>query len=551
MDERIRAIREQLLSPGSPFEVVEEEVFGERLPVFKQRKRSLREMVDESAALGDAEYVVNDHRRITYAEHALLVASIAAGLRERYGIQPGDRVALLAANCPEFILTFWATVSLGGIVASMNGLWTPDEIQYATELVEPKLIVGDHKRLLRTEGLDLGIPQLEIESEFDSLESHAPGAKLPDHPIDEDDPAVILFTSGTTGRPKGAINSHRGILGFVQSTLFAGAERVLAGLQGNPAEAAAPKPSIALCTPPLFHLSGLYGLTVMMLATGGKLVLRQGRFDPGDVLACIQRERVTQWTALGASGPRVASYPGVEDFDLSSVTNVGFGGAPTSPALQERMLEVFPNASGNVGMGYGSSESVAVVTSIGGEILTQHPESCGWPAPTIEAEIRGDDGEPLPDGVEGEIHTRSAYIMLGYWGNPEASAETIKPGRWLAMGDIGRIEDGLMYINSRARDMILRSAENIYPVEIEYRLDAHPSVRESAVVGVDHPEFGQEVKAIVVPEDASGIDTEAVAAFCAETLAAYKVPSVWEVRSEPLPRNAAGKILKTDLTGGR
>jgi acyl-CoA synthetase (AMP-forming)/AMP-acid ligase II len=549
VDERILAVRKQLLAPGSPFEIVEEDVLGERLPVFKQRKRSLRELVQESAARGDAEYVVNDSRRITYSEHARLVASIAAGLRERYDIQPGDRVGILAANCPEFILTFWATVSLGGVVASMNGLWTADEIQYATELVEPKLIVGDRKRLARIEGLDLGIRQLEIESEFESLEAHAPGADLPDDPIDEDAPAVILFTSGTTGRPKGAINSHRGILGFVQTTMFAGAERVLAGLQGDPSDAAAPAPSVTLGTPPLFHLSGLYGLTLMMLTTGGKLVLREGRFDPADVLATMERERVTQWTALGSSGPRVATHPGIEDYDLTSVTNVGFGGAPTSPALQKRMMEVFPNASSNVGMGYGSSESVAVVASIGGSVMRDNPESCGWPAPTIEAEIRDEAGNPVPEGVEGEIHTRSAYIMLGYWGNPEASAEAIKPGRWLAMGDIGRIEDGLMYINSRARDMILRSAENVYPVEIEYRLDAHPSVRESAVVGVDHPELGQEVKAIVVPEDASGIDTDALAAFCGETLAAYKVPSVWEVRNEPLPRNAAGKILKTELTG--
>jgi acyl-CoA synthetase (AMP-forming)/AMP-acid ligase II len=200
-------------------------------------------------------------------------------------------------------------------------------------------------------------------------------------------------------------------------------------------------------------------------------------------------------------------------------------------------------------MGYGSSESVAVVASIGGALYDANPESCGWKPPTIDAEIRGEDGKPLPDGAEGQIYTRSAYIMLGYWGNPEATAKTILPGRWLAMGDIGRVENDLFYINSRARDMILRSAENIYPVEVEYRLDAHPEVRESAVVGVEHPELGQEVKAIVVPEGEAKPDTEALTAFCRETLAAYKVPTLWEIREAPLPRNPAGKVLKTELTG--
>ena len=549
MDEKIRQIRAQLTGPGAPFEIVEEEVLGARHAVFKERRRSLREYVEAASAFADREYLVNDERRITFAQHERLVASVAAALRDQHGVQPGDRVGLLAANCPEFVIAHWAIVSLGAITASMNGWWTQDEILHAVNLVEPRVLIGDARRLARLEGQALpGTTVLQIESDFAALEGHAPEAPLPDQPIGEDDPAVILFTSGTTGRPKGATASHRGIVGFVQTSMVCGAERMLAALPpGEPPKP--PQQSVTLATPPLFHLSGLYGLTTIAMATGGKLVLRHGRFDPADVLATIERERVTQWSALGSSGPRVAAHPDVERYDLSSVTNVGFGGAPTSPAVRSRMLEVFPSSRGNAGMGYGSSETVAVVASIGGSIYDENPESCGWRPPTIEAEIRDAQGQPVPEGVDGEIHTRSAYIMLGYWGNPEATAETIKPGRWLATGDIGREEKGLFYINSRARYMILRSAENIYPIEIEYRLDAHPDVRESAVIGVDHPELGQEVKAIVVPETGAEVDVEALAAFCAETLAGYKVPSLWQVRSEPLPRNPAGKVVKTELTG--
>ena len=255
------------------------------------------------------------------------------------------------------------------------------------------------------------------------------------------------------------------------------------------------------------------------------------------------------WSALGAMGPRVASHPDIGRYDLSSIRNIGFGGAPTSPAVQQMLREAFPGASSHQGTGYGSSETVAVVSSVRGPEYRLVPESAGRIMPMHEVEIRDPEGRALPDGEEGEIHVRSAYLMRGYWDDEAATAETILPGRWLATGDIGRVEDGFLYINSRARDMILRSAENVYPIEIEYRLDEHPDVRESAVVGVEHPELGQEVKAIVVPTPGRSIDAEKLTAWCAETLAAFKVPSLWEVRDEPLPRNASGKILKNVLTG--
>jgi long-chain acyl-CoA synthetase len=305
----------------------------------------------------------------------------------------------------------------------------------------------------------------------------------------------------------------------------------------------------ALVTAPLFHMSGLYAMAVMLLATGGKTIYRSGRFDPDDVLSIIEKERVTFWSALGSMGPRVVDSPNFGRFDVSSVKRVGFGGAPTSPALQERIRKAFPNAAANVGLGYGSSEAVAVVATLSGAELEKHPTSVGPPAVGMQLEIRGEDGKALPEGEEGEIHVRSAWSMLEYWRDEANTAKAILPGRWLAMGDIGTLKDGLLYINSRARDLILRAAENVSPVEIEHRLDAHDGVLESAVIGVDHPELGQEVKAVVVPTKGARLDAEALRDWCAETLSAYKVPSLWEIRTEPLPRNAAGKVLKTALTG--
>jgi acyl-CoA synthetase (AMP-forming)/AMP-acid ligase II len=557
-DLRARAFSE-LTGPGAPFEIVLEEVLGEKVQVFANRHRSLRDLlVAATERHGDAVYLTIDGQALTYRQHVGQVGSVARALAERYGIRPGDRVAILAANCPEYAVTFWAATSLGAIVSAFNGWWTPDEIRHGLELSEPAVIVGDTKRLERLASLDVRVPVVEIESGFGELLDHAPGAPLPDQPIDEDDPALILFTSGTTGRAKGALVSHRGLVGFVQVNLCNGAVRAraatLAGAQpsvlpGAPAATGAPAQTATLMVSPMFHVSGLLAGVILGLATGSKLVLRRGRFDPEDVLRLIETERITSWSPIGGTGPRVIDHPDFSKYDVSSIRNMGFGGGPTSPALRERIKAAFPNAAASLANGYGSSETCASVSSNVGEEYERFPTSAGRPNPTCEIAIFDVDGEPVPDGVEGEIHVRSAYNMLGYWRNPEATTAVFRPGRWLATGDIGRMEDGRLFINSRARDLILRSGENIYPIEVEQRLDAHPLVVEAAVVGADHPVHGQEVKAIVVVEPGASVDVEELGRFVGETLAPYKVPTLWEIRHEPLPRNATGKVLKTVLLG--
>jgi acyl-CoA synthetase (AMP-forming)/AMP-acid ligase II len=534
-----------LTGPGGPAEIVEGDVLGERMRVFKDRKRSLRELLLDSVALADKPYIVLDDRRISYAEHLRQVVAMAHVLQKRFGVSKGDRVAILAENHPEWIITFWATVSLGGIVAALNGWWTADEIQYALELTEPKVLVVDRKRRQRLQGLR--VATIEMESELPDLIGTAPAAELPPADIDEDDPAVILFTSGTTGRPKGPVNTHRGICGFVQTAYLGGMRTMLLAMEHG--ETPDRPETCALMTVPLFHLSGLYTGAVLMLVVGAKTVWRLGRFEPVEVLRLIERERVTTWAGLGSMAPRVLTHPDIEKYDLSSMRNFGSGGAPTSPALQERMRQVAPNGKWGVGLGYGSSESVTAVAMIGGEELLQHPTSVGRPQPTHEIQIRAADGSVLPDDREGEIFIRSPYVMREYWRDPDATARAIRPGRWLATGDIGRMKDGRLYINSRARDLILRAAENIYPVEIEHRLEEHPTVAEAAVIGVEHPELGQEVKAMVVPVPGATIDTQVLARWVADKLAAFKVPAHWEIRSEPLPRNPAGKVLKNVLAG--
>ena len=542
-------IEARLTGPGGPFEIVEEEVLGVPTAVCKSRLPSLRALLESSIARGDDEYIVFGEQRITFAQHAQRVASVARAFQDLYAIRRGDRVAILAANCPEWIISFWASVSLGAIAVALNGWWMRDEILYGLTHSEPKLLIGDAKRLARIEGADVGIPVVSIEDDFDRLSRHDAEAPLPSVPIDEDDPAVILYTSGTTGRPKGAVNTHRGILAFIQLLLFHGLRLVLLAVEKGHRPDPDALPTCSLYNAPLFHISGLYTGAVALLASGVKTVWMKGRFDAAEVMRLIEQERVTVWSPMGNMGYRLLEHPELGKYDLGSVRSLGSGGAPVSRDIRQRLMELFPNAKGSFGVGYGLSESTGTATVNFGEYLDERPDSVGRPLPTIDIEIRDPGGKPLPEREEGEIHIRGPLVMLEYWRDPEATAEVILPGRWLRTGDIGRLEDGYLYINSRARDMILRNAENIYPIEIEQCLEAHPSVAEAAVMGVPHPEWGQEVKATVVPSPGSRIDTSELAAHCAVRLAHFKVPTLWEVREEPLPRNAVGKVLKNVLSG--
>jgi len=565
----LREIEARLTAAGAPFEVAMEDVLGVPTRVFKERVPSLRALLAASAAHGDAEYLVcDDGRRISYTENLRRVAKLAAALHDQFGVRPGDRVAILAANCPEWIQTFWATVSLGAIAVGLNGWWVRDEILYGLADSEPKLLIGDAKRLSRIAGAALPnvegseVRVVEIGRDFDALWNHDRAVALPDAQIAEDDAATILYTSGTTGQPKGAVNTHRGILAMVRLQVFHGVRMMMkaasdAAARGESLGGGATTRPCNLINTPLFHVSGLYAGAVTSLANGLKTVWTTGRFDPARVLQLIEAEGVTAWGPMGTMMHRVLTHADFSRHDLSTVTQLGSGGAPLPAELFARMRAGFPNARSSVAIGYGLTESTALATINGSEELIARPDSVGRPLPTIDIEIRDAEGNPVAEGREGEICMRGPLIMREYWRRPKETAETIAPGRWLRTGDIGRLEDGYLYINSRRRDLILRGAENIYPAEIEQALEAHDAVREAAVVGVDHAELGQEVKAIVVVGEellrGANAETElaeALSRWVGERLAYFKVPAQWEFRSEALPRNATGKVLKNVLTNG-
>jgi long-chain acyl-CoA synthetase len=542
---RVLEIEAQLSYNGSYFEEEEADVLGESIRVFKNRVSSLREMLASSAGFGDAEYIVYENRRISYSTHLQAVASTALALQEKYGVKKGDRVAILAANTPEWIITFWATISLGAIAVGLNGWWVADEIMFGISDSEPKVLIGDKKRLARLDGVDLPVPVVTMETDFESLSGFNDDTDLSTVPILEDDPACILYTSGTTGRPKGAVQSHRNIIALIGLQIFHGL-RIMQIRNLEPAKSPA-----ALVTSPLFHVSGLHSGAVIGLATGIKTVWMDGRFDPKKAMQLMEKEGITAWAPMGTLAHRFVNHPDVNNYDFSNITSVGSGGAPISKELADGLKKVFPNASDSAAIGYGLTESTALATINFGEMFKEKPNSSGRPLPTVQVEIRNEAGEPVEKNIDGEIYIRSPLVMLEYWRRPEDMAKTILPGRWLATGDVGKIDDdGYLVINSRARDLILRGSENIYPVEIEHRLEAHPKVAESAVIGVDNEEFGQEVMAVIVPMPEEQLNTQELSDWVAEKLAGFKVPAHWEIRNEPLPRNAMGKVMKHLLNSG-
>ena len=504
--------------PG--FELAEEDVLGHRMTVFSDRLSMLSQLLERSVGFGEREYLVAGDRRLSFAEHETWVRRVAGGMRNA-GVDKGDRVAIAAANSHEWVAAFWAAVSLGAVVVGLNAWWHGEELRAAITDCEPTLLIADAERIARIGAVPCTVVEIE------RLQEILDGDPVVDWPaVDEDDPAVILYTSGTTGRSKGAVHSHRNLLALVQLQAFITASRPLPpGLVLPPAR--------IFTSSPLFHVSGLHAGVVAAISAGSTIIWRHGRFDPAEVMRVMQDEAVSSWSAVSTAVWRVVTHPEVGAYDLSSVRHIGGGGSAWSPALQERMRAVFGDTLAS-GVGYGLTECTALATVASTEDLRAHPDTVGRALPTVEIDVR-----------DGEIFIRSPLVMLGYWRNEDATKAVIGEGRWLRTGDLGHVEDGLLFLSARRHDLIVRAAENVYPVEIENCLEGHPQVVESVVVGLDHEELGQEVCAVVVLSEP--VSTDDLADYIGQRLAAFKVPSRWVVRTEPLPRTATDKVLRAQV----
>ncbi|WP_110206844.1 class I adenylate-forming enzyme family protein [Nocardioides daejeonensis] len=526
----------RLTALGAPFEIGLEDVLGHDLEVFSHRERSVGELLRRSLEFGDREYLVTPRLRLTFAEHLSRVAALATALRDRYGVQPGDRVAICAANSPEWVMVFWATTALGAVTVGMNAMGAAPELAHALDLTEPAVVIADDPRR-RVLG-ESEVPLLAIEDDVPRLIEEFRGADLPEVKVAEDDPAVIFFTSGTTGRPKGATHSHRNVVAAVWFHLLNDA---VAAELGHPQT-----DRRYLLVTPLFHIAALHNLAVVRMAVGDTAVIHEGKFDIDRVLRLIEQERVTNWGAVPTMLSRLVEAD-LSAYDLSSLRTISVGSAPSSPSLKQRLREALPAAGQSLGTTYGLTESSTAATLATAAELAADPETVGRPVPTQQVQVRDADGNPVADGVEGEIHLRGVHMMLGYWRDPGATMEAHTDDGWFRTGDLGSMRDGQLRIASRRSDLIIRGGENVYPAEVEAQLVTHPSVRECIVLGVPDADFGQAVSAVVVVDPDGACSEEELREFLRERLARYKVPTRWRVTTEELPRNATGKVNRRQV----
>jgi len=545
-----------LTGPGGPFEIGVADVGGLPLRVYTKAPQSLREIWLGSAAHGDAPFLIFENERISYAEAHAQVRKVAAHLAAA-GVGKGDRVAIAMRNYPEWVVAFWAVQSLGAIVVSMNAWWTGPELEYGLTDSGASALVADGERYERVRGDVLGrsaITAVVVSRAAAGLDAgHAPWAdvvagndpgSLPEVEIATDDDATILYTSGTTGFPKGAIGSNRNHITNIFNTLVSG---VTLAMMAPPDPDAAPAPAgraIALWTFPFFHIAGVTGICV--LTTTGGCIITQYKFDATAALEIVERERVTTVAGVPTVVRSLLEHPDAATRDLSSLTGISQGGSPVPPDSIAMIEDEFAGKVAPAN-GYGLTETTSAVISNAGPGYFAHKDSVGLPMPGTDVRIVGEDGDDVEPGGVGELWVRGPNNVRGYWNKPQETAEAFTDG-WFHTGDAARVgDDGYVYVVDRIKDMVLRGGENVYCAEVEAAIFEHPAVADVAVFGLPDVRLGEEVAAVVNVKPGFALTTTDLQTFLSDKLAAFKVPSTIFVRTEELPRNATGKVLKKDL----
>jgi long-chain acyl-CoA synthetase len=534
-------------APGSRFAIGETEIDGRRSRVFERAPASLRAVFDIGRELGEDICLVYEDERWSFAQMMAKIDGLAALLVERYGIAPGDRVAIGMRNYPEWIVAFAAITSIGAVAVLLNAWWTGEELEYGLEDSGTALLIADRERVERAEParkrLSLRVLAVRVRDELpegvDRFEEVlVEGASPPEVEITPETDATIIYTSGTTGRPKGAVSTHRALI----SALMAFACRAAVNLARKPeGEEEQAWPTSLILAVPLFHVTGLIPVMLGAFVAGRKLVMMY-KWSPERALELIERERVTIFVGVPTMSWDLLESPAFEKYDTSSLTNVAGGGAPAPPELVRRVDREFRH--GRPAIGYGLTETNAYGPQNADDDYLRKPRSAGRVIPVVEIKVTDEANRELPQGEIGEIWFKGPHLIRGYWNKPEATDEVIVDG-WLRTGDIGRVDDeGFVFVEDRAKDMVLRGGENVYCIEVEAALYQHPAVYEAAVFGVPHERMGEEVAAAVYPRSGERLDIEELQAFLREHIAPFKVPTAVVVRTEPLPRSATGKILK-------
>ena len=550
----LKKAREALTGPGGEFEIVEQEILGNRIRTYKNAPPSVRDVWLATREFSDRDYLVYHDEVLTYGETHTQTASVARWLFEQ-GVQPGDRIAIAMRNYPEWMIIYWACCSVGITVVGMNAWWTAEEMEYALADSQPKVLFLDQERLARVRerpsmasamtlvGVRLESDEKDVTPWRDVI---AREAGLPEIDIDPESDACIFYTSGTTGFPKGAQLTHRGCVSNLMNMLYARASTALAVMEATGEAPPDPPPvPVTLINTPLFHVTANNCAAYAVTAAGGKMVLMY-KWDAGEALRLIEKHKIMTVSGVPVMARELINHPDFDKTDTSSLLALGGGGAQVPPDLVLKIEEKVATARPNTG--YGMTETCGIITSVAADFYVDKPDTAGPAMPVYEAKCVDPDGNEVPTGERGELWVRGASVIKGYINRPEATAETITDGGWLHTGDIARMDEhGFIFIVDRKKDMVLRGGENIYCAEVEATLYRHEAIAECSVFGVADERLGEEVGAAIVTKPGQSVTEDEVREHCAAIMAKHKVPRYIWILKEPLPRNASGKFLKREL----
>lgn len=518
---------------------------GSSLDSFVGGPATLVDVLDASAGLADAPYLVFRDERMSFAEHYDTVCTLAAVLYHDYGVRTGSRVALAMRNWPEFVVTFWAAQRLGAIAVPLNAWWSARELREGVEDCDPSVLFVDaerYERLGSPPGLTSPVPTVVVRGTSgettpawrELLASESGRLGHPPVMVEADWGSTILYTSGTTGRAKGVIHSHRNHTQFLAAGL-PGARDLLVRVPHQ----------LGLLAPmPMFHIGGLSTLYTSM-AVGMKLALMY-RWDPVQAVELVRRERLTNFQGVVAMAGGFLDVVQARGEELPSLHSVSFGAAVVPPDIVLRVRDQF---SGRVNMatGYGMTETTASISVISGQEYWEHPDSVGHPLPINAVKVVDAGGAIVPVGEPGELWVRGPNVVRGYWRDQVATDDSFADG-WHRTGDVVRLDTaGRIFLLDRRKDMIIRGGENIYGGEVEAALNSHPDVVDVAVVGVPHETLGEEVGAVVQVVPGARVSVDELVEWSREHLSAFKVPVHIALVHHDLPRNATGKVLKKEL----
>lgn len=498
--------------------VVEASYAGHPGKVLEPRPRSLRELLRATPRWGERCFLVQGTRRISFTTFLGAIEPAAAFLADR-GLGTGDHLLLHGHNSPDWVLALFAAWRIGAVPVLGNRWWSAAELTHTRRLCLPRLEISD------ATGAELA--PADLANAFDApADVELAGFPAPD----EDSPAVVIFTSGSSGAPKGVVLSHRSVIAN-QHNLLSRANQLPREL--DDAELAAAPQRVTLVCTPLFHVGGVSNLLTNLI-TGGRLVLSEGKFDAAKVLALIETERVGSFGGVPTMAVRLLEHPDFDAYDLSSLRSWPLGGAPVPASLLDRMARRLPQLRRRgLGNTWGLSESGGFLTGAGNRDLAERPGTVGRPYPTVELRIAED----------GEILVRSPTVMLGYLGDDDA---TVDAEGWLHTGDLGHLDDGYLHLDGRGKDIVIRGGENISCAQAELALAQHPDVVEVAVFGVPHDDLGEELAAVVVHRGTAPTEAD-LREFLLGTLAYFAIPTRWIVRTAALPTLAGEKTDKKAL----